>query len=126
DGWGGPWQSADESCEESFSWLRAVAADHAALLPAPASGPDPRAAHGLPGQTTRSLAERAARSLAGLSLPVLTISTPADPLPPAESAELATLADPTDQDVRHETANSSPAAVAAAVTCWWPTRSVKP
>ena len=89
DGIGGPWLSAPAAVAAEREWLRALADDPAALDPAPAGAPlDPRLRHGVPGQTDRGLALRAARAI---PVPVLVVETvPADLalLSPAEVDEV--------------------------------------
>ncbi|HEX5266329.1 MAG TPA: hypothetical protein VFW24_06110 [Acidimicrobiales bacterium] len=116
DGLGGPWLDAPAAVEAERAWVRRLADDPAALAPAPAGGRlDPRLGHGVPGQTDRGLALRAAGAV---SVPVLVVET-AGPGPallsPGETEEVVA-AFPAAELVRLE--GASPAAVADAVTKW--------
>jgi hypothetical protein len=116
DGLGGPWLDAPAAVEAERAWVRGLADDPAALAPAPAGGRlDPRLGHGVPGQTDRGLALRAA---AAMPVPVLVVETAAPGpalLSPGETEEVVA-AFPAAEVVRLE--GASPAAVADAVTRW--------
>lgn len=88
DGLGGPWVDARGWIDEGRRWLRAIADDPLSLSPAPAGEHDPRLRHGIPGMTSRSMAERAA---AELTVPLLVIETPSSALSAEERDDLVRL-----------------------------------
>jgi hypothetical protein len=88
DGLGGPWGDAAEVIDEGVRWTQVIAADPAAVGPAPVGEPDPRLRHGVPAMRSRRMAERAA---AACPVPVLIVHTPSSPLDERETRELAEL-----------------------------------
>jgi hypothetical protein len=118
DGIGGPWLPAPDAVAAERQWLRNLADDPDAIDPAPAGAPlDPRLRHGVPGQTDRGLALRAAGAI---PVPVLVVETRPPPralLSPGEVDEMVA-AFPAAELVRLEAA--SPEDVAHAVTEWAP------
>lgn len=85
DGLGGPWLDPAAATADNRQRLRAIADDPAAVAPPPASGIDPRLAHGVPPQPSRDLAVRAA---AATAVPVMVVQTPASSVDPDDAAEL--------------------------------------
>jgi pimeloyl-ACP methyl ester carboxylesterase len=85
DGLGGPWQDPTTVVAAGRERLRAMADDLAATGPPPAGGPDPRLAHGVPPQSSRDLAVRAA---AAMPVPVMVVETPGSPVDAEDAIEL--------------------------------------
>lgn len=116
DGLPGPWLDADATVAAEREWLRGVSDDEDAVAPSPPDARlDPRLAHGVPPQTDRDLALRAA---AALPVPVLVVETGAHrsgSLSADEAAELVA-AFPGAEVVRID--DSSAHAVARAVVGW--------
>jgi len=86
DGLNGPWVDARATIGAGRDWIRAIAADPAAVAPAPPVGLDPRLAHGLVPHGSRRLADRAA---AAMPVPVLLVETPHSLLALDDVEELA-------------------------------------
>jgi pimeloyl-ACP methyl ester carboxylesterase len=113
DGLGGPWTDPWTAIFAGRDWLRAIADDPAAIAPAPPSGLDPRLRHGVPLQTGRAIAHRAA---VATNVPVLVIETPASGLAPDDrDGLLASYTVPV--DLRALTA-CDPDAVATEIARW--------
>lgn len=113
DGLNGPWSDAAGATDRNRAWLRSIAADPAALAPAPAGALDPRLRHGLPPHGDRRLAERAA---AALDVPVLLVESERSPLAPSElDPVVARMADATVERIRER----QPLAVAETTVSWW-------
>ena len=120
DGLGGPWRDPTAAVAGDREWLRALSSDPAALLPCPPGAViDPRLRHGVPPQTDRALARRAA---AAMPVPVLVLTTTsAAALSPAEVDELVD-AFPRAERARLDRPSPSPfpspGSVAPAVVAW--------
>lgn len=90
DGTGAPWITPTEAIRRQRDWLRDLAADPAAIAPAPADGAlDPRLRHGLPSHGSRRLAFRAAEKLA---VPLLLVESPASGAPAGDADALVAAA----------------------------------
>lgn len=84
DGLWGPWRTPEESIDDLYGFVRAVAADPDATAPAPTRGLDPRTRHGY----GVLVSARFARLFWGsIDRPVLAIETPGSPTPAAERDE---------------------------------------
>lgn len=113
DGLWGRWQNPAEEIDTYYAMIRAIAADRAATDPAPAAGPDPRAAHGYGVMTSAGFSRR---FWSAVTQPVLVLETPASATPPDERSERtswfggpATLV---------ELPTAEPADVIAAIRAW--------
>ena len=113
DGLNGPWVEPAENIGAGHRWLRAIADDADAVADPPASGPDPRARHGVVPHGDRDLAERAA---AVMPVPVLLVETTGSALRPDEVDDLAARYATGAAVVRPE--RDDPDAVAAEVVAW--------
>lgn len=88
DGLGGPWLDADAAIADMARRARAIADDPLALAAPVDAAVDPRLAHGVPAQSSLSLARRAA---AATKVPVALVESPASPSGVAARNELARL-----------------------------------
>lgn len=86
DGLNGPWLTPVEQIAAGAAWVRALFDDPAATAPAPVSGLDPRAAHGVPTHGSKRLAIKAARAM---PVPALLLESPRSPLTRADVDEIA-------------------------------------
>jgi hypothetical protein len=115
DGLWGAWRSPADEIDAFYTMIRAIAADHAATAPPPASGLDPRASYGY---GVMSSARFAQRLWSTIDQPLLAIETPRSITPRNERMErigwfggAATL-------LQLDTAN--PATVVDAIQTWDP------
>lgn len=84
DGLWGEWSTPNESIDDLYASIRALADDEAATGPAPGRGLDPRTRHGY----GLFVSERFARQFWGcIDVPVLAIETPRSVTPPPARAE---------------------------------------
>jgi hypothetical protein len=115
DGLWGPWPlDPVQRVETMYRQVRAVLADPRSHEPPPATGTDPRTAHGYALVVT----ERMCRRFWGcLEAPTLVVETPASRTPADERAErVSWFGGPT---TLVELGASDPAAVLGAVAAWW-------
>jgi pimeloyl-ACP methyl ester carboxylesterase len=113
DGLGGPFTSPREAMAADRVRLRAIVDDPAAVGPAPPSGLDPRAAHGVLPLSNRTVAERAA---AATPVPVLLVETPGSPVGEEDRAAVASRY-PAGVTVA-ELSTADPEVVGPAVVAW--------
>lgn len=115
DGLWGPWpQTPEERVEIMYAQVRAVLADPGSRQAPPASGLDPRTAHGYALVITRRLCER---FWGAIEVPTLVVETPASATPPEERGErVSWFGGPT---TLVELDTSEPGAILATVADWW-------
>jgi len=113
DGLGGPWTDPRTAIRAGRDWLRAIAADAAAVATPPPGQRDPRTAHGVPAHGSRRLVERAA---AATPVPALVVESRRSPVDFGDAEALAASFAAGAQAVR--VAEPDPAAVAAIVVAW--------
>ena len=118
DGLWGPWPDTPEArVEVMYAQVRGVLADAASRAAPPASGTDPRTAHGYALVITPRLCRR---FWGAIECPTLIVETPSSATPPGERAERASWFGGPAELV--EVASDDPGAVLGAVDRWWGAR----
>lgn len=113
DGLWGPWRACDESIDDMYATLRALAADTHAVGPPPPSGLDPRTRYGYGVTVSAPFVEQFWGSV---DCPVLAVETPRSATPTGERASrLGWFGGPT---TMVQLDDAQPARVIAAVTAW--------
>jgi pimeloyl-ACP methyl ester carboxylesterase len=113
DGLGGTDGGSDAAMAAFVEWLHAIADDPAAMAPAPASGLDPRAAHGFPPLVHDGFD---ARLRSEVTVPVLLLESPATPTSAEDLvARATTFGGPVTVE---RVADAAPATVIEAVETW--------